>query len=74
MPWFEDCLDGAGLFRKEDGDVRASGGCSLAQIMPQHYIQSIVPQGLGALSPTLLSGESEKDLIAEKDTEVKISI
>ena len=49
MTWVEDCLDGARLFRKEDGDVRASGGCSLAQIMPQHYIQSIVPQGPGDL-------------------------
>jgi hypothetical protein len=42
-------LDGARLVRKEDGDVPASEGYSLAQIMPQHHIQSIVPQRPGNL-------------------------
>ena len=45
--WVEDDIDGARLVRKEDGDVPASEGCSLAQIVTQHHIQPIVPQRPG---------------------------
>ena len=47
--WVEDGIDGARLVREEDGDVPASEGCWLAQIMTQHHIQTIVSQRPGDL-------------------------